>query len=204
MSLEKMLAMQKVLDARIIKEKGLEGQDLYPNTVLALIVELGEFANEGRWFKHWSNDQEPRIKEVLRGADGKTIVAILSDKNPLLTEYVDCVHFFLSTANQKGWEESLYIDEEAIEDIRDDGFQGGLTGAFLEVNYWLVKSYMEIDRDEKAEKLFNISKQEFSFKNAWFLFLAIGLVGFNFTSEQIEASYMDKNAVNHQRQENGY
>ncbi|RPJ98158.1 Dimeric dUTPase [Bacillus subtilis] len=36
------------------------------------------------------------------------------------------------------------------------------------------------------------------------LFLSIGTIGFGFTLEQIEAAYMDKNAVNHQRQQEGY
>ncbi|MFB8733869.1 dUTP diphosphatase [Bacillus sp. SL00103] len=54
--------MQAELDRRIIKEKGLEGQDLLPNTYVALITELGEFANEGRWFKHWSDKKGPKKK----------------------------------------------------------------------------------------------------------------------------------------------
>lgn len=62
MNLEKMFKMQAELDNRIIREKGLEGQDLLPNTYVALITELGEFANEGRWFKHWSDKKEPKRK----------------------------------------------------------------------------------------------------------------------------------------------
>ena len=62
MNLQKMFEMQKALDDRIIKEKGLEGQDLLPNLILALQVELAECANEWRGFKHWSNDREPRTK----------------------------------------------------------------------------------------------------------------------------------------------
>lgn len=54
MNLQKMFQMQAELDNRIIREKGLEGQDLLPNTYVALITELGEFANEGRWFKQLS------------------------------------------------------------------------------------------------------------------------------------------------------
>ncbi|MDH6373567.1 dimeric dUTPase (all-alpha-NTP-PPase superfamily) [Paenibacillus sp. PastF-3] len=59
--LDQMYEMQKALDARIIKEKGLEGQDLLPNTVLALQVEIAELANEWRGFKHWSNRQKPKM-----------------------------------------------------------------------------------------------------------------------------------------------
>lgn len=81
MNIETLYEMQKELDARIIREKGLEGQDLLPNTVLALQVEIGELANEWRGFKHWSNDQAPRRERMLE-------------------EYVDCLHFFLSLARQ--------------------------------------------------------------------------------------------------------
>jgi dimeric dUTPase (all-alpha-NTP-PPase superfamily) len=207
LDLEKMLSMQKELDERIIKEKGLEGQDLFPNTVLALQVELAEFANEGRWFKHWSNDQKPRVKKV-RGP-----YMDLDDAefyNPLLEEFVDGVHFFLSIAIQKGWEDCLYISEEAIEETREEGFDGGLTGIFLELVWFLNKCQMEKDGYpetepwQRAANLMGVSRKAYLFRMAWALFITIGLVGFDFTPEQIETAYMDKNAVNHQRQESGY
>ncbi|OMD19986.1 hypothetical protein BJP48_31510 [Paenibacillus odorifer] len=66
LTLDQMYEMQKVLDARIIKEKGLEGIDLLPNTILALQVEIGELANEWRGFKHWSNRQEPKMLPLER------------------------------------------------------------------------------------------------------------------------------------------
>lgn len=185
MNLEKMLAAQKKLDERIVKEKGLEAKDLVANTYVALDVELGEMANEARWFKHWSNDQEPR-------------------KESLLEEYVDALHFFLSIAIQKGWEKQLYVYEEAILDLQAEGFDGGLSGAYLEMIYYLNKSYMENNRSEKIEKTFNKTLQEFNFNTAWFLFIAIGLIGFEFTEEQIEQAYFAKNKVNHERQDNGY
>lgn len=218
MELETMLQMQKALDERIIKEKGLEGQDLTLNTVNALVVELSEFANEGRWFKHWKSDKSPRTKlecEVCSGS-GHDVFSVedecfkchglgsIEGKNPLLEEYVDSTHFFLSLANQKRWQKSLYIYEDAIDEIRYEGFQGGLTGAFLEINYWLLKAFLETDRDEKLERALGITKQEFHFKNAWFLFLAIGLIEFDFTFEQIAQAYCDKNKVNHRRQDMGY
>lgn len=81
MNFETLYEMQKTLDARIIREKGLEGQNLLPNTVLALQVEIGELANEWRCFKHWSSDRTPRRERMLE-------------------EYVDCLHFFLSLARQ--------------------------------------------------------------------------------------------------------
>jgi dimeric dUTPase (all-alpha-NTP-PPase superfamily) len=233
-NLEKMLSMQKELDERIIKDKGLEGQDLFPNTVLALQVELAEFANEGRWFKHWSNDQEPRVKAKCPHCKGKGFhefydafemfetqystepcnyceeTGFVKNENPLLEEFVDGVHFFLSIAIQKGWQESLYIYEEAVEDLREEGIDGGLTGIFLEMNYFLSKCHMEGDKDPETDpfqriaNVTGVSRKAYLFKMAWFLFICIGLIGFNFTPKQIELAYMDKNAVNHQRQVDGY
>lgn len=221
MNLEKMLKTQKNLDNRIIKEKGLDGRDLFPNTILALNVELAEFANEGRWFKHWSNDQEPRTSDKCTTCLGTGEIygtieegsdpcwqcegdGLEGDGNPLLEEYVDALHFFLSSAIQKGWEEHLYLHEEAIEDLRNGGFQGGLTGAFNEMQYLLLRSYMERQPNKEIEKTFGMTVQEFHFRSAWFLFICIGLIGFEFTLEQIEEAYFEKNKVNHERQKNGY
>ncbi|QNP18248.1 dUTP diphosphatase (plasmid) [Bacillus pumilus] len=220
MNLEKMFKMQTELDRRIIKEKGLEGQDLLPNTYAALITELGEFANEGRWFKHWSDDQQPkterlidcsacngtgdmnyqRIAEDAEGSGGHEYIkceechgeGTEGIKNPLLEEYADCLHFFLSIAIKKGWH--LYLLEESIEDFQREGFEGGLSGAFLKMQWHLLNSQMFSDEYTK----------ESNFRLAWWLFIAIGIVGFGFTLDQIEAAYMDKNAVNHQRQQEGY
>lgn len=76
-TLEQLYEMQKELDARIIREKGLEAQDLLAEKILALQVEVGELANEWRKFKFWSTDRTPRTEKML-------------------AEYVDCLHFVLS------------------------------------------------------------------------------------------------------------
>ncbi|KYD03468.1 hypothetical protein B4102_3386 [Heyndrickxia sporothermodurans] len=200
MNLEKMLAAQAELDKYIVEKKGLQGVDLVPNTFLALQVELAEFANEGRWFKHWSDDQEPRTKVPVT-AWGEPY------KNPLLEEYVDCVHFFLSIANQKGWQDALYIYEEAVEDVRESGFDGGLTGIFLEMTYFINKSYFENPSEEKNEKWkekFGFPQNQYWFRIAWILFLNIGINGFGFSLDRIEEAYWAKHKVNYQRQESGY
>jgi dimeric dUTPase (all-alpha-NTP-PPase superfamily) len=228
MNLAKLLEMQRRLDERIIKEKGLEGQDLFPNTVLALQVELSEFANEGRWFKHWSNDQDPRtiieyICPTCNGTGDENYDSYIDDleggythevincedcggtgtlgyKNPLLEEFADGLHFFLSIANQKGWQEALWIYEEQLDPSNE--FDGGLTGIFLEMLYFLNKSCME--RHPSDEKIAGFQTNEYFFRMAWILFLNIGINGFGFTFDQIEEAYMKKNAVNHERQESGY
>src|SRR5699024_36830 len=102
------------------------------------------------------------------------------------------------------WEDSLYLHEGAILDLQAEGFRGGLTGVYLELIYYLNKSYMENNKDEKIENAFGKTVQEFYFNTAWFLFIAIGLIGFDFSWEQIFQAYVDKNKINHERQKNGY
>lgn len=229
MNLQELINKQRELDAKIVKDKGLEGQDLFAKKVLALLTELGEFANETRCFKYWSNDQEPRTSKYvlkkeyshlhitqtgayeyqLRDEFGNVVFDDVTDmhhdhKNPLLEEYIDGVHFFLSLAIDKGWEDHLYLYEEAIEETREKGLEGGLTGIILETQYWALKMYMENDKDKKIEEAFGYTKKEFCFKNAWYCFIATGMVGFNFTWEQIYEAYMEKNRVNHERQATGY
>lgn len=197
-SLEKLYQMQCALDERIIRDKKLEDQNLMPNTVVALVVELGEWANEGRWFKHWSNDREPRTRKIHSDRDA------YCETNPLLEEYVDCVHFYLSIARQNGWIDSMYISEDALEETREQGLDGGISSAFLEAVYWLLKMQVEREPMKRTEEITGKTAKEFCFANSWYVFIAIGMVGFDFTWKQISEAYVAKNATNHERQSNGY
>ncbi|MDL5023382.1 dUTP diphosphatase [Bacillus velezensis] len=203
MNLQKMFEMQKVLDDRIIKEKGLEGQDLLPNLILALQVELAECANEWRGFKHWSNNQQPNLTKKVNCVDcygsGDKNVRLLAtprvtcpvchgsgkviDSYPLLEEYVDCLHFILSIGNRLD-----YNDSETINII--------------------LSKYLNIRGILNPKWLFSslISTVAFTRQNYINLFINFFTLGkrLGFTFEQIEAAYMDKNAVNHQRQQEGY
>ncbi|WP_303984607.1 dUTP diphosphatase [Niallia circulans] len=197
MNLEKMFEMQAELERRIIREKGLQGQDLLPNTYVALITELGEFANEGRWFKHWSNNQEPeqpKYNWMMNKDDLEWKPEYGYKSYPLLEEYADCIHFFLSIAIRKGWKEDMHIPEESLFNFKKENFEGGLSGVYLEMQWHLLNSRLFKKEDVKY----------LHFQSAWDLFLAIGIVGFGFTFDQIEEAYMNKNAVNHKRQQEGY
>jgi len=203
-TLEQMYAMQKELDSRIIREKGLEGQDLLPNTVLALQVEIAELANEWRGFKHWSNDREPRtvVQVTCPTCKGKGEVPDLADGmgytfcpdcgrngqvivNKLLEEYIDCLHFFLSIARQLG-----------IQNIPDFRKRSKDTTA---VALSVVDQFIDLmkmvgkirDRDVGAWEV------------ALWRFFDLG-VNLGFSWNQIAAAYVTKNKVNHQRQANGY
>lgn len=98
MNITKLLDKQRRLDIFIAKEKNLG--DAYDNKFLwdrklALLVEIGEFANTTRCFKYWSN-KGPEIKERI------------------LDEAADCLHFILSLINLTNTEVRCNLEDIAI------------------------------------------------------------------------------------------
>jgi dimeric dUTPase (all-alpha-NTP-PPase superfamily) len=89
MQLEKLFIMQQALDQHIEKKHDLQEEDLFNRKVLALLVEIGELANETRCFKFWS-------------------VKPSSEKSVVLEEFVDGVHFILSLGIECGFEKLQY------------------------------------------------------------------------------------------------
>ncbi|MFD1358436.1 dUTP diphosphatase [Fictibacillus halophilus] len=164
MKIKKLFSMQNELNTRIVKEHNLENVTLSDQRRLAFLVELGELANETRCFKYWSK----------RPA---------SEKEVILEEYVDGLHFVLSIGLQLGFTEiELPIEVELTEKM--DKIE--LNHLFLSLYQWGAKS---------------LSKQEFNLFLNEFLGLGVKL-GFSF--QEIEAAYLNKNAVNHERQDSGY
>ncbi|MDN3018432.1 dUTP diphosphatase [Paenibacillus sp. BSR1-1] len=86
MNLEKLFQMQKALDLHIEEKHQLQDEDLFSRKVLALLVEIGELANETRSFKFWS-------------------VKPSSAKDVILEEFVDGVHFILSLGIECGFDQ---------------------------------------------------------------------------------------------------
>lgn len=185
MDLTKLFETQAALDNHIYdKHPELRGLDNLDWKVLALQVELGECANEWRGFKKWSNNQEPRTKtESICGCIMCEHHFIPNKKNPLLEEYVDCLHFILSI----GLEMKLIIKNLAVPPIaRADitrAFSGLMFGAGTLLN---TEAYKEVN-----------------YTSVFTRFIQLGeLLGF--TWEQIEDAYFAKNKVNHERQEANY
>jgi len=81
----KLFEMQRNLDAYITKNHQLENEPLFEPKILALLVELGELANETRCFKFWSTKKS-------------------ATRDVILEEYVDNIHFLLSLGIEKGYE----------------------------------------------------------------------------------------------------
>ena len=184
MNLSKLFETQRVLDARIMEtHPELKGQNNLDWKILALLVELGECANEWRGFKKWSNNQEPRIKVPIT-AWGEPF------KNPLLEEYVDCLHFILSIGLETGWNEIDFGLE--YKEKLDMGFSykdTNLTRQFTNSFYFTTK----FEDNTNLEGYLDIV----------LCFRALGEM-LGFTWEQIEQAYYEKNAINHTRQNTGY
>ncbi|WAO22056.1 dUTP diphosphatase [Paenilisteria newyorkensis] len=64
MNIEKMLEMQTQVDAKIMEKVDISSSDLEGNLYLALLVEMGEFANEIQDFKHWKHSKAVDMSKV--------------------------------------------------------------------------------------------------------------------------------------------
>ncbi|UAT32640.1 dUTP diphosphatase [Bacillus badius] len=199
MNLKELFQMQRQLDQHIEEKHPREnGEDRLAKKILALQVELGELANEQRSWKFWSRDQKPRVK-VLVEPDERNPNAF---KNPLLEEYVDCLHFILSI----GLEEYEYrvLDEVAMlpvnriinfEPIKYESITKQFNYLFNQVGY-----FYDCTADHEFGESSEVEEQyEFIYR----MFIGLGEM-LGFTQEQIEEAYMEKNATNYARQENGY
>lgn len=185
MNLTKLFEAQKKLDEHIEKEHPRQkGEDRLAKKILALQVELGELANEWRGFKFWSNDQEPRTKIDIGNGH-------VSSVNPMLVEYVDCLHFILSIG--------LELEITAIE-IDSDYTHEDPSATFVELfgDTWELFNFRETH--DKQSRFIQISIYERMFNR----FVGIGEKHLGFTWDQIEEAYMKKNQENHRRQEVGY
>lgn len=121
-----LFTMQQKLDEYIQKKQSLEGEDLFEQKVLALIVELSELANETRSFKFWSTNQN-------------------IDKKKILEEYVDGIHFLLSLGLEKGF---TYRGE------KKDTLENSINHQFI-LLYELIIHFKHSPTEESYKRLFS-------------------------------------------------
>lgn len=216
MDLTKLFEMQKVLDEKIYDRfPGLK-EEPWDWKILALLTELGECTNEWRGFKKWSKDQEPRIsekvecficlgtgdgnyewvQEAAEGSGGHEYIQCENcggtgydgTRNPLLEEYVDCLHFILSIGLEIGCTpESSAVSKIAV------AFKGdAITIQFRHVYHHITNLDWCCESEEEQNYSLTLSN-----------FIGLGEM-LGFTSEQIESAYFAKNEINHDRQDGGY
>lgn len=216
MNLQKLFEMQAKLDADITAHHPVqEGENRLEKKVLALLVELGECAQEWRGFKFWSNDQESRTKVENKCLECKGEgfdsywtdegqkydqcecccgTGIVGKSNLLLEEYVDCLHFILSIGNE------LKIDKTECEVV--ELFHWTTENYFIQLIHLVTELHRKITNFPIRNKSVNFSL-EFIYNGVLRRFLGLSL-RLGFTWEQIEQAYYDKNKVNFERQEQGY
>ena len=216
MDFKKLFETQAALEA-VINEKHpvAEGEDRLSKKILALQVELGELAQEWRGFKFWSNDQEartfvPNPNDLCKACDGQGYTDKHLDikqwkfckecdgcgahyYNPLLEEYVDCLHFVLAIGLEMELEcryNSLIREENIVEDGEPTLHLFAEIFAFAAELFW--GCYQE-----------DYENQEGNYKAMLTNFVQLGK-SLDFTWEQIEQAYNAKNKVNLKRQAAGY
>ncbi|MGK4042210.1 dUTP diphosphatase [Heyndrickxia oleronia] len=212
MNLKPLFEIQRKLDDHIMDEHPeLKEQNNLEWKILALQVEIGECANEWRGFKKWSKNQKPRTwyERNCHTCDGKGYfvtniytgkkescgycdgTGFEEQKNPLLEEYVDCLHFILSIGLELNVQTipgeiiQLPLVDERLDNVMIMFHQLYACASNL---YWSFhyRTPAAIDYIELAQ-----------------CFLKLGEM-LGFTWEHIEQAYMEKNAINHQRQNEGY
>lgn len=186
MNLIKLYELQKDLDTTILdnikKRTGKEidkGRLLF-NTLLALQVEVSEFANATRCFKHWS------IKEA-------------EEKEILLEELADIFHFYLSIGNQIGVSVKLYDYE--LYTPREN-----LIKSILKLNSSISKLVNVIgqvanfwDYSPEGLGLNILISYEEVLANIIFITKIL-----DFTFEDLEIAYLKKHEINYTRQASNY
>ncbi len=192
--------------------KEIDKDLLLNQTILALQVEIAELANETRCFKHWSTKgpnnkvaipcslcdgtgdenyhmimeaAESNMKHEYIECEECGGTGIIGYKNPILEEYTDVLHFYLSLGNQ------LNIREKKLSTGLDLKVKDNtMTDIFIGLSEEVIKL-----RDSFA-RVYNYSK----------VLASIELLGkvLGFTEEEIEQAYMKKHKENYRRQEEGY
>lgn len=175
MNLEKSYKMQEELDKHILEKHNLKmsKEELLDNTILALLVEVGELANTTRCFKHWST----------KG---------MMDKEIVLDELADVLHFYLSIGNQIG-EKYLDIGVES-------------SWIYSTVNYALTFEllvlYSHLGELGNEYSIGGVDLEEVYQSVGDSIFKVIDVLGFS--DEEVEQAYLKKHEENYRRQREGY
>lgn len=156
--LSELFAAQANLDQRIADNHNVTYESTRQRRILALLVEIGEFANTTRCFKYWSN----------KGREEDAIV---------LDEYADGMHFFLSLGidiktNKKRYEidkdsddltlqiHKVYSDIEAFKVDANDSNYIQAFQAFLDILPLLGFSYKQAEEAYFKKLGVNYNRQD--------------------------------------------
>ncbi len=157
-SFKELYALQKGLDEDIAKRHDVTYESTFERRLLALFVELGEFANETRCFKFWS----------LKGP---------SSKERILDEYADALHFLLSLGLAIGIDDynhrfrksemnlskailTVYEKVLSFDENRDQRHYGEAFASFLDLLPLMGYDFLDMEKAYKAKLAVNFLRQE--------------------------------------------
>jgi dimeric dUTPase (all-alpha-NTP-PPase superfamily) len=105
-----------------------------------------------------------------------------------LEELVDCLHFILS----------IGLELETTNIVIDSDYTGADTTETFIFAFETVIELANSIRDGNKSYIYQVYEELFN------LFVGLGEKYLGFTWEQVEKAYLDKNKINHERQEYGY
>jgi dimeric dUTPase (all-alpha-NTP-PPase superfamily) len=155
--------MQAKLDKYILINHELAEVDTYERRIIAFLVELGELANETRCFKYWSTKMP-------------------SERNVILEEYVDGIHFLISLGNTL----RIELTEEMFVAHQQE----------LDVNKQFIELFVSISNLSS-----NVKVDHYNLVFNQYINLGYSL---GFDLDEIYQGYLEKNKVNYERQESNY
>jgi len=165
MDLNMLLEKQEKLDNEILKNAGIKKYP-FENIQLALLVELGELANEWQGFKYWKQNKN-------------------IDRERLLDEFADCMHFALSLENH-----NHQLSKAKLKDF-PEGF---------EKTYEESKNCPELDINDAF-----LNTYVCTLNNHFPIGGVLALGGcLDITPDEMQESYLKKYEVNIKRQQEGY
>lgn len=184
--LSDLIVKQYQLDKTIQQNHNVSYKDTITQRVMALIVELGEFANTTRCFKFWSN----------KGKDSKDRV---------LDEAADCLHFYLSIQICIVDTDYKYLDNYLLDKAKElelsmyesfDATKEDLTELFLR----MFKGIPDVTHGEIS----NLEKMKLDYGFGSFYHFLLILSGLGYTFTDLKNAYLKKLKVNYDRQDNNY
>ncbi len=179
-----LLKEQFKLDKAIQDNHHVSYKETRQDRVMALLVELGEFANTTRSFKFWSN----------KGFDKKEV---------MLDEAADCLHFYLSlclssireSGSDKYLEERVNQEKIILVDM-DEPYESTKSG--LTNNLYNAISRASSNGDIHTDFL------DLTNPNGSFTYFLKAIAGLGFRWDDLEKAYYKKLGVNYDRQNNNY
>lgn len=171
-NIKKILTLQLALDKRIESlhlDNYADREEVFDKKILALLVELGELANETRCFKCWSNNgPSPKERIAEEFADGLSfILSIMLDNFSIkyISDYIlerDIKAFNDLDLDLTGKFVRIY---KAVPDLNDTGFYKfakyrNLLTSFLGLGLSLGLTFDEMEQAYIAKNKINHERQD--------------------------------------------